>query len=164
MSDGELKPLTRRHKATEIEDGNRGAGRTIDFTARQWAFPSVKEKENQPDIKKSAQTGLSLLPMAALNNQQKLVNAKCLQPDFLQWPVENAATSAHELPDLDMFLRRLKTHMFSISCMVFQDAWNLDLERVRDCCIHVLAPDGRLIPFCIYNLTDTRGKSLYRKS
>ena len=160
MSDGELKPLTRRHRATGIEDGNRGAGRTIDFTARQWAFPSVKEEKDQPDIKKNTQAGLSLLPMAALNDQQKPV--KCVQP-FSLLPMENAATSAHELPDLDMFLRRLKTHMFSISCMAFQDAWNVDLERVRDCCIHVLAPDGRLIPFCMYNLTDTKGKSLYRK-
>lgn len=66
--------------------------------------------------------------------------------------------------DLDMFLNRLKTHMFSISCMAFQDVWNLDLERVRDCCIHVLSPDGGLIPFCMYNLTDVQGRSLYRKT
>nr|WP_202944684.1 hypothetical protein [Desulforapulum autotrophicum] len=64
--------------------------------------------------------------------------------------------------DLGIFLSRLKTHMFSISCMVFQDAWNLDLERVQDCCIHVFSPDGRLIPFCMYNLTDVDGRSLYR--
>jgi hypothetical protein len=47
--------------------------------------------------------------------------------------------------------------------MAFQDAWNLDLERVKDCCIHVVSPKGRLIPFCLYNLTNTQGKTLYRK-
>jgi uncharacterized radical SAM superfamily Fe-S cluster-containing enzyme len=46
--------------------------------------------------------------------------------------------------------------------MAFQDAWNLDLDRVRDCCIHQLAPDGRLVPFCLYNLTAADGRRLYR--
>jgi hypothetical protein len=46
--------------------------------------------------------------------------------------------------------------------MAFQDVWNLDLERVRECCIHVAAPDGRMIPFCLYNLTSAEGTPLYR--
>jgi uncharacterized radical SAM superfamily Fe-S cluster-containing enzyme len=46
--------------------------------------------------------------------------------------------------------------------MAFQDAWSLDLERVRDCCIHVMTSDGRLVPFCAYNLTDVQGHALYR--
>jgi len=46
--------------------------------------------------------------------------------------------------------------------MAFQDAWSLDLERVQECCIHVAAPDGRMIPFCLYNLTASDGDGLYR--
>ena len=46
--------------------------------------------------------------------------------------------------------------------MAFQDAWNLDLDRLKDCCIHVVHPDGRLIPFCAYNITDSEGRSYYR--
>ena len=64
--------------------------------------------------------------------------------------------------ELDRFLSRLKTHQFAISCMAFQDVWNVDLERIQDCCIHIFSPDGRMIPFCMYNLTDARGQSLYR--
>ncbi|WP_319521780.1 radical SAM (seleno)protein TrsS [uncultured Desulfosarcina sp.] len=64
--------------------------------------------------------------------------------------------------DLDAFLRQARTHRLSVSAMAFQDVWNLDLERVRDCCIHVMAPDTRLIPFCLYNLTSQSGKGLYR--
>jgi uncharacterized radical SAM superfamily Fe-S cluster-containing enzyme len=64
--------------------------------------------------------------------------------------------------DLDTFLRRAKTHMLAVSAMAFQDVWNLDLERVRDCCIHVMAPDTRLVPFCLYNLTSCQGQRLYR--
>jgi len=62
----------------------------------------------------------------------------------------------------DEILDRINRYSFSISAMVFQDAWNLDLERVKDCCIHVVNTRGQLIPFCMYNLTNKEGKSLYR--
>ena len=61
----------------------------------------------------------------------------------------------------DVFLERKRTHSFFVSGMAFQDAWTLDLERLRDCCIHVAGRDGRLVPFCAYNLTDKYGR-LYR--
>jgi uncharacterized radical SAM superfamily Fe-S cluster-containing enzyme len=62
----------------------------------------------------------------------------------------------------DLVLERARTHTLSISGMAFQDAWTLDLERLRDCCIHTVSPDGRLIPFCAYNLTNRHGEALYR--
>ena len=46
--------------------------------------------------------------------------------------------------------------------MAFQDAWTLDLDRLRQCHIHVVAPDKRVIPFCAYNLTARDGRPLYR--
>ena len=51
---------------------------------------------------------------------------------------------------------------FTLSAMAFQDALSLDVERVRGCCIHVVAPDGRMIPFCLYNLTSFDNHPLYR--
>jgi uncharacterized radical SAM superfamily Fe-S cluster-containing enzyme len=64
--------------------------------------------------------------------------------------------------DLDAFLERATRYSLTVSCMVFQDAWNLDMERLRDCCISIMSPDGQLIPFCAYNLTSASGKNLYR--
>lgn len=64
--------------------------------------------------------------------------------------------------DLDEFLERGKSHSFMVSGMAFQDAWTLDLERLRECCVHIMSPQGFLVPFCAYNLTDTQGKALYR--
>lgn len=64
--------------------------------------------------------------------------------------------------DLGRFIARAATHGFSISGMAFQDAWTVDLERLRGCCIHTVSPDGRLIPFCAYNLTDESGRCLHR--
>ena len=63
----------------------------------------------------------------------------------------------------DNLIQQLKTNTFSLSGMAFQDVWNLDLERLKNCCIHVVSPEGKLIPFCAYNLTDKFGHSLYRK-
>jgi 7,8-dihydro-6-hydroxymethylpterin dimethyltransferase len=65
----------------------------------------------------------------------------------------------------DTFLERARTHTFCVSGMAFQDAWTLDLDRLRDCYIHVAgsATAGfRLVPFCAYNLTDREGHTLYR--
>ncbi len=66
------------------------------------------------------------------------------------------------LGEWDVLLARTRTHTFTISGMAFQDAWTLDLERLRECCVHVVGSDGKIIPFCAYNLTDRRGRSLYR--
>lgn len=57
---------------------------------------------------------------------------------------------------------KIKNGFFSISAMAFQDAWNLDIERLKDCCIHVADSSGRLIPFCAYNITSASGNKLYR--
>ena len=61
------------------------------------------------------------------------------------------------------FLHYAKEHTIAISGMVFQDAWNLDLDRLKNCYIHVVSPDRRVIPFCAYNLTSADGKPLYRE-
>jgi len=82
-----------------------------------------------------------------------------------QWA--NAPVQAQNPPrdDFERFLAlRGADKRLSISCMAFQDVWTLDLERVRGCCIHTQAPDGRLVPFCLYNLTSTDGTPLYRSS
>ena len=67
--------------------------------------------------------------------------------------------------DLDGFSRFLAQagaeRRFTLSAMAFQDALSLDIERVRGCCIHVLRRDGRMIPFCLHNLTAQNGTRLY---
>ncbi len=67
------------------------------------------------------------------------------------------------LTNWDGFLEYARAHTLAVSGMAFQDAWNLDLERLKSCCIHVVSPEGKLIPFCAYNLTGVQGQSLYRK-
>jgi hypothetical protein len=66
-----------------------------------------------------------------------------------------------DVSSLDAFLAEDK-QSFCISGMAFQDAWNLDLDRLRECFLHVLSPDQKLVPLCAYNLTGVLGQSLYR--
>lgn len=64
---------------------------------------------------------------------------------------------------LDAFLRQTVENTFTVSGMVFQDAYNLDLDRLRRCYICEVDTQKGMIPFCAYNLTDVNGKALYRK-
>ena len=90
---------------------------------------------------------------------RKFVTRQWIAPEpSLQLPV----LKQPGLGEWDNVLERARTHSFCVSGMAFQDAWNLDLERLRDCCIHVMSPDGQLVPFCAYNLTGSSGRSLYR--
>lgn len=63
---------------------------------------------------------------------------------------------------LDAFLEHARLNTFAVSGMVFQDAWNLDLDRLRRCYICEMDSRRGMVPFCAYNLTDTEGRSLYR--
>jgi 7,8-dihydro-6-hydroxymethylpterin dimethyltransferase len=54
--------------------------------------------------------------------------------------------------EMDNFLERIKSHGFTITAMAFQDAYNIDIERLRRCSLHVYS-DDKLIPFCVRYLT-----------
>ena len=71
---------------------------------------------------------------------------------------EDEGTSA-----LDEFLQQVVDNTFTVSGMVFQDAWNLDLERLKRCYICEVDTQRGMVPFCAYNLTDIHGRALYRK-
>jgi uncharacterized radical SAM superfamily Fe-S cluster-containing enzyme len=76
---------------------------------------------------------------------------------------ESADGSMEDTSSLDEFLREARDNTFSVSGMLFQDAWNLDLDRLRRCYICEADSERGMVPFCAYNLTDTKGRALYRK-
>ena len=69
--------------------------------------------------------------------------------------------SSRQQDSWDAVLDRVRNYRLSITCMAFQDAGNMDLERLRSCCVSVI-DSGKTIPFCAYNLTSRDGRSLYR--
>ncbi len=76
-------------------------------------------------------------------------------------PERNQPEDGINTTSLDAFLSE-KKESFCISGMAFQDAWNLDLDRLRECFLHVLSPEQKLVPLCAYNLTGAMGQTLYR--
>lgn len=60
------------------------------------------------------------------------------------------------------FIRRLKHYTLSISGMGFQDAYNIDIGRLKGCCVHVITSDGRAVPLCAFHLTSLKGRRLYK--
>jgi hypothetical protein len=115
--------------------GTGGANRAIETVSRRWRLPSTESSNRLPLLK---------------------------EPPCCSGSSPNA-TQVEGALNLDVFLHEVATRSFTISAMAFQDAENLDLERLRGCCISVVSPGGKLIPFCAYNLTSREGKSLYRQ-
>ncbi len=86
--------------------------------------------------------------------------------DFVsqQWSGKAAGCDGDEATSsLDAFLQQTVENTFTVSGMVFQDAYNLDLDRPRRCYICEVDTERGMVPFCAYNLTDTQGRALYRK-
>lgn len=67
-----------------------------------------------------------------------------------------------EKSGFDVFLERMENYTLAISGMLFQDAWNFDLQRVKACYLCEISPQNKIIPFCVYNLTNSSGEGLYR--
>jgi hypothetical protein len=61
-------------------------------------------------------------------------------------------------------VKDLTVNALTISAMHFQDAWNVDYDRLKRCCIHEVLPDGKFVPFCLYNITDINGRAPFRQS
>ena len=136
---GELRPLggTDSDTCCTADCGSGAIRRTVDSVSRRWRLPSPAAFSNSPPISEQ--------PVCCSESS----------PDAVR--VEGSL-------DLDVFLQEIATRSFTLSAMAFQDADNLDLERLRGCCISVVSPDGRLVPFCAYNITSREGRSLYREA
>ena len=74
------------------------------------------------------------------------------------WQIDDCCCQTGDRNDL---IEQLLHYNLTISGMPFQDVCNLDLERLRSCCIHVVTQDRKIIPFCAYYLTSASGQRLY---
>jgi 7,8-dihydro-6-hydroxymethylpterin dimethyltransferase len=63
---------------------------------------------------------------------------------------DRVRASCCNLPFLSK-VKHLKRHVFTIVIQDFGDAYTMDLNVLHKCCVGVLIPDGRMIPFCAYN-------------
>jgi uncharacterized radical SAM superfamily Fe-S cluster-containing enzyme len=74
---------------------------------------------------------------------------KSKQPEGLSLPnILYKAFLKHDYDSLGDFHHKA----LFIGLMHFQDLYNYDIERVKRCNIHYTSPDGRIIPFCAFNV------------
>ncbi|MDR0861242.1 MAG: radical SAM protein [Oscillospiraceae bacterium] len=67
-------------------------------------------------------------------------------------PKSNGQKEATDYHNMDNFLARVKSHGFTVSAMAFQDAYTLEIDRLRRCSLHVI--DGeKTVPFCARYIT-----------
>ena len=78
-----------------------------------------------------------------------------------RWRLQTEEEESGDKSPLLRFARRTMTHSFSVSGKGFQDVWNIDLGRLRGCCVHMVTSDGALVPFCAFHLTSIDGTRLY---
>lgn len=69
---------------------------------------------------------------------------------------QSRATTLRELlcclPKVEAPESWTSANLFRVIIMQFIDAWSFDLRSIKKTCVHIVHPDGRLIPFDTYNL------------
>ena len=53
--------------------------------------------------------------------------------------------------DLSISMGDLAKRIFAVSIKDFMDAYTFDVKKVMKCCVEMITPDGRMVPFCTYN-------------
>ena len=141
----------------EIEAQTDGAMRAADFAGggAESAYCSF-----HASYRRLADGSLQALPR---RRRQCCCKKSSEARDFVagRWGAQEQADGAEDA--FDAFLREAGERVFTVSGMAFQDAYNLDLERLRRCYICEADTKRGMVPFCAYNLTSRSGEYLYRR-
>jgi uncharacterized radical SAM superfamily Fe-S cluster-containing enzyme len=126
-SDGTLRPLSTAAGGGAGKETAHTAEMSRRFVARRWQRLSPA----------GSQTGVA--------------GITALRPVKEAEPCCSSASAIHSGATMEGFLEQVRASGFTVTAMAFQDAWNIDLERLRQCSLHVYR-DGKFIPFCSYYL------------
>jgi ubiquinone/menaquinone biosynthesis C-methylase UbiE len=154
-------------KAIEAQTG--GEILSSDF----FPIPSLHHSCSAVTIALAGEEGLVPLPrlVDVMDVVGRVENLHCAVTKAIPliWDVSNERDSFERLR---RYLSRIGAEIedadskkiLSISMMAFQDCWTLDCDRMQSCRVHVVRPNGRVIPFCAYYLTSSDGRRLYGPS
>jgi hypothetical protein len=132
VEDGVLVPLGRADTAED--SGQTSARQNREYVGRRW-------KREREDCEGAAQEGGDAATPGSARCGEDSPEACC----------------ETESESFDAFLRKVKKHGFTVSAMAFQDAMNLDVERLRLCSLRVYR-EGALVPFCVRYMTPIGGR------
>ncbi len=137
--DGSFKVLPKRQNSSCCDSSD-----TRSFVARQWS--GTRTVETSSPAKTSECCSPKPISFSIRSNKEPCCSADSYEDPF------------------DKFIEEAIRNTFTVSGMLFQDASDLDLERLRRCKISEADSEHGIVPFCSYNLTNIRGEALYRKS
>lgn len=149
MKDGTLMPLTHRGEAASHGECCCGvnnvnpADKNREFVGRRW------ERRGEPEQECCGEE--DFLEENGCCGMQTDINEDCCCGTEAS-ASETCCCGSSSSISMEEFLSRVKSHGFTVTAMAFQDAGNLDVERLRQCSLHVYK-DGRHVPFCAYYLT-----------
>lgn len=85
------------------------------------------------DMRQATRNGLEgMYSMSSLGNVKRIIENYCQVCNI-------------------QFDTKLNDKIKMILVQPFMDAWNFDVKKVQKCCVHEIASDGKIIPFCAYN-------------
>ena len=122
----QLVPMTDR--AHDVRRARTPASRNRQYVAEHWR----RDRSDTQDEEKTE---------AENSTAAEAASVKAADPG-----IPLVVTEKEEM-GFDDFVRRMRTQTLKISAMAFQDAMNVDLERLYRCSLHVYE-DGELLPFC----------------
>ncbi|MGB7565153.1 MAG: hypothetical protein WBM08_10425, partial [Prochlorococcaceae cyanobacterium] len=110
-----------------------------------------------------APTYVDMVPNAIIYEQQPELKQKILDLYSTSHSPASAASSLKQLlcclPLLPVPEGLTYANVFRVMIVQFMDAYNFDVRSVKRSCIHIVHPDGRLIPFDTYNLFYREGSA-----
>lgn len=110
------------------------------------------------------ETMVKIIPNTVLYEQNEELKQKIFELFSTRHSPDSATTSLKQLlcclplipvPDTITY-----NNVFRVMIVQFLDAYNFDVRSVKRSCIHIVHPDGRVIPFDTFNLFYRQGKSL----
>ena len=123
-----------------------------DFNGIQSGFPSMPK----PKKVESCTCGMPS------HTEEKTETCSCQSKAKEKEEVKCSCDTPQEESLFDVFLDRVENYTLAVSGMLFQDAWNFDLDRVRRCKLCEFSPNKKIVPFCAYNLSSISGETLHR--
>jgi 7,8-dihydro-6-hydroxymethylpterin dimethyltransferase len=110
-----------------------------------------------------APTFVEMMPNSVLYEQHPQLKQQIFELFSTSHSPSSAATSLQQLlcclPLMPVPAGITYENIFRIMIVQFMDAYNFDVRSVKRSCIHIVHPDGRLIPFDTYNLFYREGSA-----
>ena len=125
MVNGKKQLVPMSDRANNVRRNRTTACENRKYVAEHWSRDRTAYKQNPSENEKSDKVTSENVPLVTMEKEDM---------------------------DFDEFVRRMRSGTLKISAMAFQDAMNIDLERLYRCSLHVY-DNGRLVPFCAKYLT-----------